>query len=34
METQSIGSADLQKKPGFTQEDEIMEDTEQLKSTG
>ena len=34
MGDQSTESADLQKKPGFTQEDETMEDTERLKSTG
>lgn len=34
MGNQSTESADLQKKPGFTQEDETMEDTERLKSTG
>jgi ribonuclease Z len=34
IENQSTESADLQKKPSFTQEDEATEDTEQLKSTG
>jgi ribonuclease Z len=34
VQNQSAESTDLQKKPCFTQEDEAMEETEQLKSSG